>query len=88
MLRDGPSIILDNVLGRCVYLRDDTCTCDIFSERKIYGLVRHCALIRLDEDHNIQWDGILECYRRVDAVSIRSFRLLAPGYALILDKIT
>jgi hypothetical protein len=33
-------------------------------------LVRLCALIRLDAGHDIHWKGILEGFRRVDAVSI------------------
>jgi hypothetical protein len=71
VLSDDPSIILDALLGRCVYPRCDTCICDPFRELMSCVLVGLCALIRLDAGHDIHWKGILEGFRRVDAVSVR-----------------
>jgi hypothetical protein len=71
VLCDDPSIILGDLLGRCVYSRRDTCTCDPCRERRSCVFVRLCALIKLEAGHDIQWKSILEGFRRVDAVRIR-----------------
>lgn len=60
-------------------------------ERKSCVLIRLCALIRLGADHNTQWKGFLECFRRVDAVSMRPVEatgtwLMLAVLAILFEK--